>query len=340
MTITPKQGRPKLTETVKLERKVAGQYIKLIGLRKQLRASVVKMHPSLTSAQQESLIQPILTAAEEYRFWSQLDNDLLAIQRHACAQTRFEQLNGAITRLLDQLINSYELIFFTRQELEQAKSGQQPQQIEHWADVLNQIKSQSVITQTQRLYQLARHLHTLLNPTFQIEQVTSVRAIIRSVLILIKHYRLNVVYRCSLEKNQGQSIAGRPSAGRPLAGRPSIPLPIQVVRAEEELIVLFNQLTLLYKYHQQEIPTPRAIAEKYHRVRSSSLGRPKLSERQKLEKAIVKKQQEITNLLDTHVDSAQPETQSPPRRGRKPLTFEQKYQKLMQELSALKLQIE
>ncbi|MGL6313315.1 hypothetical protein [Vibrio sp. WXL103] len=335
MTTTPKQGRPKLTETVKLERKVAGEYIKLIGLRKQLRASVVKMHPSLTSAQQESLIQPILTAAEEYRFWSQLDNDLLAIQRHACAQTRFEQLNGAITRLLDQLINSYELIFFARQEQEQAKSGQQPQQIEHWADMLNQIKSQSVITQTQRLYQLARHLHTLLNPSFQVEQVTSVRAIIRSVLILIKHYRLNVVYRCSPDKSGGQSIAGRPSAGRP-----SIPLPIQVVRAEEELIVLFNQLTLLYKYHQQEIPTPRAIAEKYHRVRSSSLGRPKLSERQKLKKAIAKKQQEITDLLDTHVDSAQPEIKSPPRRGRRPLTFEQKYQKLMQELSALKRQIE
>lgn len=324
MTFTTKQGRPKLSEIVKLERKVAGQYIKLVELRQQLNLSVAKIHPSLSVTQQKALIQPILTVAEEYRFWSQLDNDLLAIQRHACAQTRYNQLSSTLQTLLDQLITSYELVFTLREELEQAKSVKQPEQISQWTDSLSTLKSQSVIYQSHMLYQLAKQLRTQLCDAFQVDQVKSIRTVIRAVLVLIKHHRLSLVY-------QTNSVNA--------AGRPVIPLPIQVVRAEEDLIALFNQLTALYKYHQLKIPTPAALADKYQQKKASSLGRPKLTERQKLDKAITKKQKQIADLLDNHVQAGENDERRPLRRGRKPHTFEQKYQKLLNELSALKLQI-
>ncbi|QIA65570.1 hypothetical protein GT360_18740 [Vibrio astriarenae] len=324
MTTIAKRGRPKLTETVKLERKVACQYIKLIELRNQFNVSVPKLHPTLTPSQQKALIQPIFSVAEEYRFWSQLDNDLLAIQRHSCPKTRFDQSSVEILARLDQLIISYELVISSRQQLEQQSSLAVPNDFELWIELVNQLKLQPFDTQTHQLYQLARFLYGLLYPSFQIDQVKQIRTIIRTVLDLIKHHRLSMVYHITPPN---------------VTGRPTIPLPIQVVRAEEELITQFNKLSTLYKFHQLKIPTPKSIAAKYSDAQLSTLGRPKLSERQKLEQAILRREKELIDLTDKH--SAQPELQkvTAARRGRKPMTYQERHKKLTQQITTLKTQL-
>lgn len=312
-----RKGRPSLDLNTKLERSIAREYKVLQKLRAELLNELSRQHPSLESAQIGELIRPIMASAEEYRVWSELDNQLLSVQRHQTPKVRYEEIRLGLIRHVQKIRGDYSFVLKSRgDELNKIACDVS---IESFGQLVSDSSNLSSGAQTQHLYQVSILLEKNLSGPLSLVEIKGIRTLLRKILDLIKHQRLSLLYTA-------------PDNDR--AGRPSIPLPILIIRAEQRVIDSHLQLSHLLKQVQLPILSPKTIYLK-HKL-NNNVGRPKLTEEQRLTRDLRKKENELNQIINSKTTPVEAQTKKANVRGRRPLSYEQKCVRLRAQIAELR----
>jgi hypothetical protein len=293
-------------------------------------------HQRLTDSQRVEVKHTILGVAEEYRIWADIESNLLSVQRHPDQASQLERKKVELNSLFQSLFNLYALYFVahtTQSSLVNEFSVEYFSAIEP-SDCLNAIEpSLQNLTFDQQvawLFGLSQYLYEQL---FGVDSavkwaILQCRTSIRQVLLFILRHRLNLVY-------------STPKQRKP--GRPAIPLPVHLVRAENQFQqTYFDYLDYCYE-HQLAVDKLESLTDKHDSKIPKRIGRPALRPEQKLRNRIAKLNNVLADLSRQSLDTDKPlietsETRAT-LRGRKPLTTAQKKQRISKELCLLQQQL-
>ncbi|MGR5266993.1 hypothetical protein ACPV5R_04490 [Vibrio astriarenae] len=310
------RGRPKRTEQENYQRQVATHYHYLLQLRSQFDAELMQRYPDLSSL--GDVAQLVLATAEEYRLWAELDNRLLSVQRHTKPREQFVKQCPPLCACLNQLSDTYQLILAQREQvITPCEHEWQHADIDEINQTIASLKTQPAHEQTLVLYGIVLWLRNQCELSHPSTHVQSWRAVIRALLNHFLEYRLGLIY---------------PINGAKTPGRPKLPLPVMLVRAEQALINDYKTLSKICLELQQIPNTPQQLWRQFHNPKKPKIGRKPLTEKKKIEREVDKIIEQL-RLLEQRDSSPPKPTQS--TRGRKPLTKEQRRQKLTSRKSQL-----
>lgn len=319
--LSPTRGRPTRSPIENYQSHVAKRYQELQKLRKQFAIELKRRYPKLSSASLADIEQLILATAEEYRLWSAVDNQLLAIQRHKEPIKQFAVQRDKINALLVQLRQTYQLILSQRdQEVLPYET--------HWCDAssefiiqkLSRIEMQAANAQTATLCGVTMWFETQCLQPMNLATVQRHRSILRTALNYMVSNRIGVLF---------------PLIKANSPGRPKLPLPVELVRAEQALIDDYQSLSNACHERQLTPEPPVKIWRKYYATTKKKVGRKPLNKKQKIRRDLLKLEQQLRELEQNQPAMKDVGREPRTQRGRKPLTYEQKKQKLQEKIQTL-----
>lgn len=307
MMNTHQRGRPKLSPVLKLAKHVVKSYQDYVSLNLRYQDQLRQHYPKHNAEQLALINAGIISASEEYKIWSSIDNLMLSAQRHSAPIQQWQSIQEKVLSNVQQLFSLYQL---------RIKSlPSQPRSIlvcdvtaQLW--VYEQAGSQKVISQTvspwlentlfkATSFQQDDWFYTVtegfkssikeLNGTFLnvsenlnsfwsddtslvLDRIKHQRKIIRLLMLHIIEHKID-----SLLPRQAQSTAGRPA----------LPLSVQLMRQEQVLQDTYLKYRHACHAHNQpalsiEALTATGLEQKRKLTPQTNAGRKPMSELQKL----------------------------------------------------------
>ncbi len=331
MPSTPRRGRPVRDALESTQIEVARLFSQFKALRKEFESNINHAYPQLTMEQQRELRHTILGVAEEYRLWHEIDNALLAVQRHDNPEEKLSTVIDSLVSIFKQIEDIYQLISYTEphntKELGDIFNADyfsylKPEDITAIID--HEIHLLSANEQAVWLKNYAEFLWSQADKIYQGHALTNVKQVrdrLRQILLFIQHQRLGRIY--------GLSRPTKP-------GRPSVPQPVLMLRAEQQVYDAHQRYRELSKQRNVRAFSPEELWGQHQRyLNSQSAGRKQLSPLQKLVKQKLQLQLDITQIpLD---DEVLPKHSG---RGRKPKSNSEKRQGITQKLATISGEID
>ncbi|MEG3695855.1 hypothetical protein V5098_22330 [Vibrio coralliirubri] len=317
MMNTHQRGRPTLSPVVKLAKHVVKDYQDYVSLNLRYQAQFRQHYPDHNAEQLALINANIISASEEYKIWSSIDNLMLSAQRHSDPIKQWQSIQEKVLGNVQQLISLYQLRI--------RSLPAQPRSILvcDFADQLwlhEQAFSQKGISQTVISQTLVSQTvnpwleSTLVKATgFQQDDwfytvTESLKAGIRElngallngsesfnhfwsddisfVLERIKHQR-KIIRLLMLHIINNKIDSLMPRQAQSSAGRPALPLPVQLMRQEQALQDTYLEYRKVCHAHNQAALSIETLATKAREKDSKATtqtktGRKPMSELQKL----------------------------------------------------------
>lgn len=322
MMNTHQRGRPTLSPVVKLAKHVVKDYRDYVSLNLRYQAQFRQHYPDHNAEQLALINADIISASEEYKIWSSIDNLMLSAQRHSDPIQQWQSIQEKVLGNVLQLISLYQLRI--------RSLPAQPRSILlcDFADQLwlheqavtqkgisQKRISQTVISQTLVSQTVASWLESTLVKATGFQQddwfytvTESFKSSIRElngallngseslnhfwsddtsfVLERIKHQRKIIrLLMLHIIDNKIDSLLLRQAQSS--AGRPALPLPVQLMRQEQALQDTYLEYRKVCHAHNQaalsiETLAAKALEKNSKATTQTKAGRKPMSELQKL----------------------------------------------------------
>ncbi|MFA0677218.1 hypothetical protein AB4567_23125, partial [Vibrio sp. 10N.222.51.A6] len=109
MMKTHQRGRPTLSPVVKLAKHVVKDYQDYVSLNLRYQAQFRQHYPDHNAEQLALINADIISASEEYKIWSSIDNLMLSAQRHSDPIKQWQSTQEKVLGNVQQLISLYQL---------------------------------------------------------------------------------------------------------------------------------------------------------------------------------------------------------------------------------------
>lgn len=322
MMNTHQRGRPTLSPVVKLAKHVVKDYQDYVSLNLRYQAQFRQHYPDHNAEQLALINANIISASEEYKIWSSIDNLMLSAQRHSDPIKQWQSIQEKVLGNVQQLISLYQLRI--------RSLPAQPRSILvcDFADQLwlheqavtqkgisQKRISQTVISQTLVSQTVASWLESTLVKATGFQQddwfytvTESFKSSIRElngallngseslnhfwsddtsfVLERIKHQR-KIIRLLMLHIIDNKIDSLLPRSAQSSAGRPALPLPVQLMRQEQALQDTYLEYRHACHAHNQpalgiETLAAKALEKNSKATTQTKAGRKPMSELQKL----------------------------------------------------------
>lgn len=317
MMNTHQRGRPTLSPVVKLAKHVVKSYQDYVSLNLRYQAQLRQLYPEHNAEQLALINADIISASEEYKIWSNIDNLMLSAQRHSDPIQQWQSIQEKVLGNAQQLISLYQLRI--------RSLPAQPRSILvcDFADQLwlheqafsQKGISQTVISQTLISQTMNPWLESTLVKATGFQQddwfytvTESFKSSIRErngallngsesfnhfwsdntsfVLERIKHHR-KVIRLLMLHIIDNKIDSLLPRQAQSSAGRPALPLPVQLMRQEQALQDTYLEYRHACHAHNQpalciETLAAKALEKNSKATTQTKAGRKPMSELQKL----------------------------------------------------------
>ncbi|CDT70149.1 Hypothetical protein VCR31J2_1280327 [Vibrio coralliirubri] len=312
MMNTHQRGRPTLSPVVKLAKHVVKDYQDYVSLNLRYQAQLRQLYPEHNAEQLALINADIISASEEYKIWSSIDNLMLSAQRHSNPTQQWHSIQEKVLDNVQQLISLYQLrirslpaqprsilvcdfadqLWIHEQAVTQKEISQTlvSQTVTSWLES-TLVKATGFqqddwfYTVTENFKSSIRELNgALLNDSkslnhfwsddtsFVLERIKHQRKVIRLLMLHIIDNKID-----SLLPRQAQSSAGRPT----------LPLPVQLMRQEQALQDTYLEYRQACHAHNQpalsiETLAAKALEKNSKATTQTKAGRKPMSELQKL----------------------------------------------------------
>ncbi|MDH5888017.1 hypothetical protein [Vibrio splendidus] len=312
MMNTHQRGRPALSPVVKLAKHVVKDYQDYVSLNLRYQAQLRQLYPENNAEHLALINADIISASEEYKIWSSIDNLMLSAQRHSDPIKQWQSIQEKVLGNVQQLISLYQLrirslpaqprsilvcdfadqLWLHEQAFSQKGISQTlvSQTVTSWLES-TLVKATGFqqddwfYTVTENLKSSIRELNgALLNgsesfnhfwsddTSFVLERIKHQRKIIRLLMLHIIDNKID-----SLLPRSAQSSAGRPA----------LPLPVQLMRQEQALQDTYLEYRHACHAHNQpalgiETLAAKALEKNSKATTQTKAGRKPMSELQKL----------------------------------------------------------
>ncbi|WP_086967842.1 hypothetical protein [Vibrio coralliirubri] len=312
MMNTHQRGRPTLSPVVKLAKHVVKDYQDYVSLNLRYQAQLRQLYPEHNAEQLALINADIISASEEYKIWSSIDNLMLSAQRHSDPTQQWQSIQEKVLDNVQQLISLYQLrirslpaqprsilvcdfadqLWLHEQAVTQKEISQTlvSQTVTSWLES-TLVKATGFqqddwfYTVTENFKSSIRELNgALLNDSkslnhfwsddtsFVLERIKHQRKVIRLLMLHIIDNKID-----SLLPRQAQSSAGRPT----------LPLPVQLMRQEQALQDTYLEYRQACHAHNQpalsiETLAAKALEKNSKATTQTKAGRKPMSELQKL----------------------------------------------------------
>ncbi|WP_135384253.1 hypothetical protein [Vibrio tasmaniensis] len=318
MMNTHQRGRPTLSPVVKLAKHVVKDYQDYVSLNLRYQAQFRQHYPDHKAEQLALINADIISASEEYKIWSSIDNLMLSAQRHSDPIKQWQSTQEKVLGNVQQLISLYQLRI--------RSLPAQPRSILvcDFADQLwlheqaafsQKGISQTVISQTLVSQTVTSWLESTLVKATGFQQddwfytvIESFKSSIRElngallngseslnnflsddtsfVLKRIKHQR-KIIRLLMLHIIDNKIDSLLPRSAQSSAGRPALPLPVQLMRQEQALQDTYLEYRQACHAHNQpalsiETLAAKALEKNSKATTQTKTGRKPMSELQKL----------------------------------------------------------
>ncbi|MGF1851090.1 hypothetical protein L4C44_04255 [Vibrio satsumensis] len=307
MMNTHQRGRPTLSPIVKLGKHVVRDYQDYVSLNLRYQAQLRQHYPEHNAEQLALINADIISASEEYKIWSSIDNLMLSAQRHSDPFQQWQSVNKKVLGNVQQLISLYQLRIrslpsqpssilvcdFADQLWLHEKAFSQKgisQTVSTWIE--STLVKATVFQQNDWFYTVIENFKsgiressgTLLNDSkilnnfwsddtsFVFERIKHQRKVIRLLMLHIIDNKID-----SLLPRQSQSSAGRPA----------LPLPVLLMRQEQVLQDTYLEYRHTCHTHNQpalsiETLSANTLEKNNKATTQTKAGRKPMSELQKL----------------------------------------------------------
>ncbi|CDT82957.1 Hypothetical protein VCR15J2_70096 [Vibrio coralliirubri] len=307
MMNTHQRGRPALSPVVKLAKHVVKDYQDYVSLNLRYQAQLRQHYPEHNAEQLALINADIISASEEYKIWSCIDNLMLSAQRHSDPIQQWQSIQDKVLGNVQQLISLYQLRirslpaqprsilvcdFADQLWLHEQAFSQKGilQTVNPWlkstlVEAAGFQQDDWFYTVTENLKSSIRELNgALLNgseslrhfwsddTSFVLERIKHQRKVIRLLMLHIIDNKID-----SLLPRQAQSSAGRPA----------LPLSVQLMRQEQALQDTYLEYRHACHAHNQpalgiETLAAKALEKNSKATTQTKAGRKPMSELQKL----------------------------------------------------------
>ncbi|MEZ9598709.1 hypothetical protein AB4232_07870 [Vibrio sp. 10N.286.46.A8] len=308
MMNTHQRGRPALSPVVKLAKHVVKDYQDYVSLNLRYQAQLRQLYLEHNAEQLALINADIISASEEYKIWSSIDNLMLSAQRHSDPIKQWQSIQEKVLGNVQQLISLYQLRIrslpaqprsilvcdFADQLWlhEQAAFSQKgiSQTVNPWLES-TLVKATGFqqddwfYTVTESLKAGIRDLNgALLNGSESLNHFWSDDT--SFVLKRIKHQR-KIIRLLMLHIIDNKIDSLLPRSAQSSAGRPALPLPVQLMRQEQALQDTYLEYRQACHAHNQpalsiETLAAKALEKNSKATTQTKTGRKPMSELQKL----------------------------------------------------------
>lgn len=305
-----------LSPVVKLAKHVVKDYQDYVNLNLRYQAQLRQLYPEHNAEQLAFINADIISASEEYKIWSSIDNLMLSAQRHSEPIQQWQSVNEKILGNVQQLISLYQLrirslpaqprsilvcdfadqLWLHEQAVTQKGISQKGisqtviSQTSYWLES-TLVKATGFqqddwfYTVTENLKSSIRELNgALLNGSESFNHFWSDDT--SFVLERIKHQR-KIIRLLMLHIIDNKIDSLLPRQAQSSAGRPALPLPVQLMRQEQALQDTYLEYRHVCHAHNQpalgiETLAAKALEKKRKAATQTKAGRKPMSELQKL----------------------------------------------------------
>ncbi|MDH6015664.1 hypothetical protein [Vibrio splendidus] len=317
MMNTHQRGRPTLSPVVKLAKHVVKDYRDYVSLNLRYQAQFRQHYPDHNAEQLALINADIISASEEYKIWSSIDNLMLSAQRHSDPIQQWQSIQEKVLGNVLQLISLYQLRIrslpaqprsillcdfadqlwlheqaVTQKGISQKRISQKEisQTVASWLES-TLVKATGFqqddwfYTVTESFKSSIRELNgALLNGSESLNHFWSDDT--SFVLERIKHQRKIIrLLMLHIIDNKIDSLLLRQAQSS--AGRPALPLPVQLMRQEQALQDTYLEYRKVCHAHNQaalsiETLAAKALEKNSKATTQTKAGRKPMSELQKL----------------------------------------------------------
>ncbi|CDT20690.1 hypothetical protein [Vibrio coralliirubri] len=317
MMNTHQRGRPTLSPVVKLAKHVVKDYQDYVSLNLRYQAQLRQLYPEHNAEQLALINADIISASEEYKIWSSIDNLMLSAQRHSDPTQQWQSIQEKILGNVQQLISLYQLRIrslpaqprsilvcdfadqlwlheqaVTQKEISQKGISQTgiSQTVSPWLE--STLVKATVFQQDDWFYTVTESLKAgirdlngaLLNGSESLNNFLSDDT--SFVLERIKHQR-KIIRLLMLHIIDNKIDSLLPRQAQSSAGRPTLPLPVQLMRQEQALQDTYLEYRKACHAHNQaalsiETLSAKALEKNSKATTQTKTGRKPMSELQKL----------------------------------------------------------
>ncbi|MCK8079743.1 hypothetical protein [Vibrio sp. 1CM24A] len=317
MMKTHQRGRPTLSPVVKLAKHVIKDYQDYVSLNLRYQAQFRQHYPDHNAEQLALIDADIISASEEYKIWSSIDNLMLSAQRHSDPIKQWQSIQEKVLGNVQQLISLYQLrirslpaqprsilvcdfadqLWLHEQAVTQKGISQKgisqtviSQTVNPWLES-TLVKATGFqqddwfYTVTENFKSSIRELNgALLNDSKSLNHFWSDDT--SFVLERIKHQR-KVIRLLMLHIIDNKIDSLLPRQAQSSAGRPTLPLPVQLMRQEQALQDTHLEYRQACHAHNQpalsiETLAAKALEKNSKATTQTKAGRKPMSELQKL----------------------------------------------------------
>ncbi|MEZ8149478.1 hypothetical protein AB6E95_01665 [Vibrio splendidus] len=313
MMNTHQRGRPALSPVVKLAKHVVKDYQDYVSLNLRYQAQLRQLYPENNAEQLALINADIISASEEYKIWSSIDNLMLSAQRHSDPIKQWQSIQEKVLGNVQQLIGLYQLRIrslpaqprsilvcdfadqlwlheqapFSQKRISQKEISQT---VTSWLES-TLVKATGFqqddwfYTVTENFKSSIRELNgALLNDSESLNHFWSDDT--SFVLERIKHQR-KVIRLLMLHIIDNKIDSLLPRQAQSSAGRPTLPLPVQLMRQEQALQDTYLEYRQACHAHNQpalsiETLAAKALEKNSKATTQTKAGRKPMSELQKL----------------------------------------------------------
>ncbi|CDU02934.1 Hypothetical protein VCR14J2_300325 [Vibrio coralliirubri] len=317
MMNTHQRGRPTLSPVVKLAKHVVKDYQDYVSLNLRYQAQFRQHYPDHNAEQLALINADIISASEEYKIWSSIDNLMLSAQRHSDPIKQWQSIQEKVLGNAQQLISLYQLRIrslpaqprsilvcdfadqlwlheqaVTQKGISQKRISQTlvSQTVTSWLE--STLVKATVFQQDDWFYTVTENLKAgirdlngaLLNGSESLDNFLSDDT--SFVLERIKHQRKIIrILMLHIIDNKIDSLL--PRQAQSSAGRPALPLPVQLMRQEQALQDTYLEYRKACHAHNQaalsiETLAAKALEKNSKATTQTKAGRKPMSELQKL----------------------------------------------------------
>ncbi|MFZ3407998.1 hypothetical protein [Vibrio chagasii] len=317
MMNTHQRGRPTLSPVVKLAKHVVKDYQDYVSLNLRYQAQLRQLYPEHNAEQLALINADIISASEEYKVWSRIDNLMLSAQRHSDPIKQWQSIQVKVLGNVQQLISLYQLRVrslpaqprsilvcdftdllwvheqaVTQKEISQKGISQTviSQTVSPWLE--STLVKATVFQQDDWFYTVTESFKSnirelngaLLNGSENLNHFWSDDT--SFVLERIKHQR-KVIRLLMLHIMDNKIDSLLPRQAQSSAGRPALPLSVQLMRQEQALQDTYLEYRHACHVHNQpalgiETLAAKALEKNSKATTQTKAGRKPMSELQKL----------------------------------------------------------
>ncbi|CDU14385.1 MULTISPECIES: hypothetical protein [Vibrio] len=318
MMNTHQRGRPALSPVVKLAKHVVKDYQDYVSLNLRYQAQLRQLYPEHNAEQLALINADIISASEEYKIWSSIDNLMLSAQRHSDPIQQWQSIQEKVLGNVLQLISLYQLRIrslpaqprsilvcdfadqlwlheqaaFSQKGISQTVISQTlvSQTVTSWLE--STLVKATGFQQDDWFYTVTENLKSsirdrngaLLNGSESLNNFLSDDT--SFVLERIKHQR-KIIRLLMLHIIDNKMDSLLPRQAQSSAGRPALPLPVQLMRQEQALQDTYLEYRKACHAHNQaalsiETLAAKALEKNSKATTQTKAGRKPMSELQKL----------------------------------------------------------